>query len=238
MWLALDTATDRASIALGVKGTPPMEETISGARRHAASLLPAMQAMLTRAGVSLDDVEGIAVSDGPGSFTGLRVGATVAKALVHARTLQLWTAPSLMVRAATVARGDSLVLSVSNALRGEVYAAAYRFLPDRVETELVPTVTRPAELVAGGLEPGVIVGDVPAEILAMLEAWTGLRVISPPEGSPRAARLLDLIGREGGAWRIEHPRAWEPVYGRPAEAQARWEMAHGRPLPDSVGSTR
>jgi tRNA threonylcarbamoyladenosine biosynthesis protein TsaB len=238
MWLALDTATDRASIALGVLGAVPMEENITGARRHAASLLPAMQALLARAGASLDDVEGIAVSDGPGSFTGLRIGASVAKALVHARGLQLWTAPSLMVRAAGVMRADTLILSMSNALRGDVYAAAYRFIAERVETELGPTVTRPADLVGSGLEPGHVVGEAPAEIIATLESWTGQPVIGPPDGSPRAARLLDLIGRQGGAWRVEDPRAWEPVYGRPAEAQARWETAHGRPLPDSVGSTR
>ena len=50
MWLALDTATDRASVALGVPGGEPLEENISGARRHAASLLPAVQALLDRAG--------------------------------------------------------------------------------------------------------------------------------------------------------------------------------------------
>jgi len=197
MWLALDTATDRASVALGVAGTVPMEENISGARRHAASLLPALQDLLRLAGASLDDLEGIAVSDGPGSFTGLRVGASVAKALVHARGVPLWTAPSLMVRAAGVARGNGLVLSVANALRGEVYAAAYRFFPDRVETELAPSVRRPAELVGSGLEPALVVGEAPAEILAALESWIGQPVIGPPEGSPRATRLLDLIGRPG-----------------------------------------
>ena len=238
MWLALDTATDRASVALGVTGAVPMEENISGARRHAASLLPALQGLLRLAGASLDDLEGIAVSDGPGSFTGLRVGASVAKALVHARGVPLWTAPSLMVRAAGVARGNELVLSVANALRGEVYAAAYRFFPDRVETELAPSVRRPAELAGSGLEPALVVGEAPAEILAALESWIGRPVIGPPEGSPRATRLLDLIGRPGGASPVEAARNWEPVYGRPAEAQARWEMAHGRPLPDSVGSSR
>jgi tRNA threonylcarbamoyladenosine biosynthesis protein TsaB len=238
MWLALDTATDRASVALGVAGTVPMEENISGARRHAASLLPALQDLLRLAGASLDDLEGIAVSDGPGSFTGLRVGASVAKALVHARGVPLWTAPSLMVRAAGVARGNGLVLSVAIALRGEVYAAAYRFFSDRVETELAPSVRRPAELVGSGLEPALVVGEAPAEILAALESWIGQPVIGPPEGSPRATRLLDLIGRPGGASPVEAARNWEPVYGRPAEAQARWEMAHGRPLPDSVGSSR
>jgi tRNA threonylcarbamoyladenosine biosynthesis protein TsaB len=236
MWLALDTATDRASVALGVGGAVPMEENIGGARRHAASLLPALQGLLRLAGASLDDLEGIAVSNGPGSFTGLRVGAAVAKALVHSRGVPLWTAPSLMVRAAGVARGDGLVLSLASALRGEVYAAAYRFFPDRVVTELAPSVRRPAELVGCSLEPALVVGEAPAEILAALESWVGRPVIGPPEGSPRAARLLDLIGRPGGASLVEDARNWEPVYGRPAEAQARWEMAHGRPLPDSVGS--
>jgi tRNA A37 threonylcarbamoyladenosine modification protein TsaB len=130
------------------------------------------------------------------------------------------------------------VLSVANALRGELYAAAYRFFPDRIETELAPSVRRPADLVVSGLEPALIVGEAPPEILGTLESLIGQPVIGPPEGSPRAARLLDLIGRSGGASLVESPHDWEPVYGRPAEAQARWEMAHGRPLPDSVGSSR
>ena len=238
MWLALDTATDHASLALGVPGAAPTEEHISGARRHAASLLPALQALLGRAGGSLDDLEGIAVSDGPGSFTGLRVGATVAKALVHARKVPLWTAPSLMVRAAGVARSDGVVLAVSNALRGDVYAAAYRFFPDRIETVLMPSVRRPAELLGGGLAPRVVVGEAPPDILAALESWIGQPVIGTPEGSPRAGQLLNLVGRPGGASQVGSAQDWEPIYGRPAEAQARWEMAHGRPLPDSVGSPR
>jgi tRNA threonylcarbamoyladenosine biosynthesis protein TsaB len=238
MWLALDTATDRASVAIGVPGAVAREANIGGARRHAAALLPAVQDLLGEAGASLDDLQGIAVSDGPGSFTGLRVGASVAKALVHARKVPLWTAPSLMVRAAGVARDGGLVVPVASALRGEVYAAAYRFFADRIETDLAPSVCRPAELIESGLEPKLVVGESPPEILLALERWIGRPVIGPPEGWPRAALLLDLIGRRGGARLVEAARDWEPLYGRPAEAQARWEMAHGRPLPDSVGSPR
>jgi tRNA threonylcarbamoyladenosine biosynthesis protein TsaB len=236
MFLALDTATDRASIALGVPGAAALEESIGGGRRHAAELLPAIQRLLLRAGASLDDLQGIALSDGPGSFTGLRVGAAVAKALVQARSLPLWTAPSLLVRAAGVARRGELVLAIANALRGEVYAAAYRFLPQGIQTELIPSVRRPDHLVDSALQPTAIVGEAPGEIVAILESWAGKQMIGPPEGSPRAARLLDLIGQRGGARAVETVRDWEPVYGRPAEAQARWESAHGRPLPDSVGS--
>src|SRR4051812_25931985 len=121
MWLAMGTATDPASVAIGALGAEPLGEDISGARRHAASLLPAIQSLLRRAGVSLDHLEGIVLSDGPGSFTGLRVGASVAKALVHARGLPLWIAPSLLVRAAGLAETKGVVLAVANALRGDVY---------------------------------------------------------------------------------------------------------------------
>lgn len=236
MLLAIESATDRASVALGVPGADPLEENVAGARRHAAALLPMIQSLLRRAGASLDDLTGIVLSDGPGSFTGLRVGASVAKALVQARNLPLWVAPSLLVRAAGVARADEMVLAVAGALRGEVYAAAYRFLPERIHTELAPSVRRPDELVQGGFTPAVVVGEAPADILAVLESWIGRPVIGPPEGAPHATRLLALVGRGGGARQVDAVSGWEPVYGRPAEAQARWEMAHGRPLPDSVGS--
>lgn len=238
MWLALDTATDRASVALGTPGghSPVFEEHVTGARRHAATILLLIQELLQRAGSTLDALKGIALSDGPGSFTGLRVGASVAKALVHARRLPLWTAPSLLVRAAGVARRDTLVLAVSNALRGELYAAAYRFTPDAIRTELIPSVRRPEDIVAGGIRPDILVGEAPAPAAGLLEQWVGSPMVGPPEGAPHAARLLDLIGRSGGALQIEAVTHWEPLYGRPAEAQARWETAHGRPLPDSVGS--
>jgi tRNA threonylcarbamoyladenosine biosynthesis protein TsaB len=238
MLLAIDTATDRASIALAVSADMPLEHTISGARRHAAELLPAIELLLRRASATLDGVSGIALSDGPGSFTGLRVGAAVAKALVQARGLPLWVAPSLMVRAAGVAQGTGVILAVTYALRAEVYAAAYRFLPDRIVVELAPSVRRPDELVGSDLHPTVVVGDAPPEIVTVLERWSGRVVIPSPAGAPRAAKLFGLIGKSGGATQVDRVHEWEPLYGRPAEAQARWETAHGRPLPDPAGSPR
>ncbi|HEX2248971.1 MAG TPA: tRNA (adenosine(37)-N6)-threonylcarbamoyltransferase complex dimerization subunit type 1 TsaB [Gemmatimonadales bacterium] len=238
MWLALDTATDRASVALGEpgSGSRALEENFTGARRHAAELLSIIEHLMRRGSTTLDELSGVIVSDGPGSFTGLRVGASVAKALVHARGLPLWTAPSLLVRAAGVARVNTSVLAVTNALRGELYAAIYHFDADRITSELNPSVCHPEQLVSGGQRPDIAVGDAPAPALAILDAWLHRPVIGPPEGSPHASRMLDLIGRPGGAWLIESVKDWEPVYGRPAEAQARWEKVHGRPLPDSIGS--
>ncbi len=172
MLLALETATDRASVAVGPSEAEAVETSVSGARRHASSLLPMVKTVLAKAGHTLDDLTAVVVSDGPGSFTGLRVGAAVAKALVQARGLRLWTAPSLLVRAAGAGIHDATILAVSDALRGDIYAAAYRFATDRIVTELAPTVCRPEDLEARVGRPRLIVGDVPASARQSLEQWS------------------------------------------------------------------
>jgi tRNA threonylcarbamoyladenosine biosynthesis protein TsaB len=236
MWLALETATDRASVAVGDPGGILAEESLTGARQHASGLLPMALRTLARGGTTLEELEGIIVADGPGSFTGLRVGAAVGKALAHARGLSLWTAPALMALALGAgAPEESLVLAVSDALRGEVYAAAFRFHAARVDTVVAPSVFQLGTLTARLTPPAVIIGDLPAPLRQLLEAWSGLEVQA---SVPGAGDLLRLIGQHGGARRVAKPAEWEPEYGRPAEAQTRWEQAHGRRLPDSAGLPR
>ena len=238
MWLAVDTATDRASVALGTGVADAVEEDMEGSRRHAAALLPMVSRLLARRGVTLDAVSGLALADGPGSFTGLRVGAAMMKALARTRGLPLFAAPSLLVRAAGVATEGALVLAVADALRGEVYAGLYRFHPGRVETLLSAGVRRPGELVSAAPVPDVLVGDAPGPIVQGLEAWAGRRMLRPPAGAPQARWLIGLTQMAGGAAPVVAVEGWQPEYGRPAEAQTRWETVHGRPLPDPVGNPR
>jgi len=219
MWLALDTATDRASLALGRPGGILARETIVGARNHAGGLLNALSACLARAGVTREAVEGIVLADGPGSFTGLRVGAAAAKALVRAQPMPLWTAPSLLACAAAETAAGGVILSVSNALRGELFAAAYRFRPGMVESVLAPTVLTPQDITARVPAPSRIVGPA-APTLGAGPTW------------PDAGDLLGLVGLAGGVTLVADPSRWQPEYGRPAEAQAQWERIHGRPLAD------
>jgi hypothetical protein len=160
----------------------------------------------------------------------------VAKALVQTRGLQLWVAPSLLVRAAGAPATNGVVLSFANALRGDVYAAGYRLGPGQIETSLVPGVYQPAALMRSGISPSLAIGEAPPEILSAFEEWLGRPIITGVPSYPTAVHLLELVGRPGGATRVETAGEWEPMYGRPAEAQARWESAHGRPLSDSIGS--
>ena len=160
----------------------------------------------------------------------------MAKALVQARGLPLWTAPSLLVRAAGVARRQRAGPGRRQRAPGRSIRRRLPVFPRGIQTELIPSVRRPEELVGSGLQPAVVVGEAPAEILAILESWVGRPMIGPPEGLPAPAGCWISWAQRGGARQVEAVREWEPVYGRPAEAQARWESAHGRPLPDSVGS--
>jgi tRNA threonylcarbamoyladenosine biosynthesis protein TsaB len=233
--LAIETATDRATVALGHGPADAIEREIMGARRHAAGLIPALADLLADSGRSLAQISGLVLSDGPGSFTGLRVGGAVAKALARARGWPVWAAPSLLVRAAGVAKEGQTVLAVTDALRGEVYAAAYRFGSAEIEAVLPAAVYRPEALGPDLLRPDRLVGDVPAPLASVLEQALGLELITGERAAPRARVLLGLADRAGGAVPIARVESWEPVYGRPAEAQARWETAHGRALPGTSG---
>ena len=235
-WLALDTSGDQASVAVGSAGVILAQEIVRGTRRHAVELVPATERVLAAAGVSLQQIHGILVTDGPGSFTGLRIGATVAKALAHTCLIPVRTASALMV----IARGGwrSLsrptarrVLAVSDALRGECYAALYDIAEAGISVIREPAVVRPEELSEW---------DAPDLLVSELElaGLSGLERVNGEAAQPRASVLLELVGVPGATREIMELETWEPEYGRPAEAQARWEAAHGRRLPDSAGTAR
>jgi hypothetical protein len=124
------------------------------------------------------------------------------------------------------------VVGVGSALRGELYAGGYHLATDRVAEWFAPMVLAPGGLLPPGGEPEWIVGDVPEEAVA---AWSTERTVCRlgiPEGWPDARDLLALGSVSGGTVARTDLPNWEPVYGRPAEAQARWEREHGRPLVD------
>jgi tRNA threonylcarbamoyladenosine biosynthesis protein TsaB len=229
--VAIETATDRLSVAVRADGET-LEESVLGARRHAGALLPVLDRLLGAVGAGPGHISAVAVADGPGSFTGLRVGAAVAKAIALAGPVPLWTAPSLLVRAASVARPGTTVLAVSPALRGELFAGAWEFAPGgSIITHLAPRALGPGQF---GLLPPVDLacGEGPPELLDALSRHSGAGAVLGSPAAPSASTLLGLVGVRGGAAEIAAPAAWEPEYGRPAEAQVQWELRHGRALPD------
>lgn len=234
-WVAIDTATDRASVAVGHAGAVH-RAALDGARKHARALPALIDDVLAAAGAQLSDVTGVVLADGPGSFTGLRVGAAVAKALVHARRLPLWTAPSLLARAYGAAPRDGrLVVVISDALRGDLYAGAYRLGSAAVETIVAPAVMRPGQVRERCGVPELVVSAAASGAAEIVHGGT-IPVVDGAAAAADAAALLALRELSGGAVQVTDVASWEPTYGRPAEAQVRWEETHGRPLPDQAGS--
>jgi len=101
---------------------------------------------LKKTGISLEHITGIIVGDGPGSFTGLRIGWAAAKGLAHEREIPLIAIPSLLGAAAMSAEATSPVAACYDALRGQVFGAIYSFPAGRVETIIPPGLYTVSEL--------------------------------------------------------------------------------------------
>jgi tRNA threonylcarbamoyladenosine biosynthesis protein TsaB len=236
-WLAIDTATDVASVAVGQGGSVLAGAHSQGARRHAAEILRLVDFVLSRAGWRPADLDGLVLGDGPGSFTGLRIGWAAAKGLSQEAGLEVRAVPSLLAAAAGAAArlGPVPIGACFDALRGQVYGAVYVIHSDRVETVVAPVVATIAELAARtdrASTPRLVVGDGAVRYARAVQEWSGT-VPHPLEQLPPAAtQLLALADRTGASRTIEDFSEAEPVYGRPAEAQAKWEAQHGRPLPN------
>lgn len=236
--LAMDTATPFGSVAVGTPQGATAEVSI-GHRRHAAATLPAVEEVLRLAGARFTDIDGIVLADGPGSFTGLRIGFAVAQGILHQHpSVSLRLAPSLLALAWGVRPYvDGPVAALYDALRGDVFAALYAFDDGRLETLVAPHRTTPADLVRTAPTPAIAVGDGAAAHASLMRDWTGRPPVGPPAAVPRAAALLELLHLPGATQPVEDPAAVEPTYGRLAEAQARWEQAHGRHLSHPPGGT-
>ena len=213
--LALEAATSIGSVAVLRDNELLASREVamrSGAEEH---LLPAIDESLREAGATVRDLARMVCGAGPGSFTSLRVSASLAKGIAFAQGIPLYAVPSLALIAGDVSLGNGVYLAVLDALRGDVFAAAYSRADDAV-AELAPV--------------RLVARDSLAREAARLQAT----VVGPeerPRTNPRAANVVRL-----GLWLAQPPvplAAWEPDYGRLAEAQVKWEQAHGRPLPVS-----
>ncbi|SRR5581483_5074338 len=125
MLLAIDSATRVLSLALHDGVRVQAEMTWSSPNRHTVELTPAIQELLTRAHSTVDALTALAISQGPGSFNGLRIGFSIAKGLAMARGLPLFAIPTLDVVAAAQPSFAGALIAVLQAGRGRVCAGSY-----------------------------------------------------------------------------------------------------------------
>ena len=189
--------------------------------------MPQVEQLFGLAGAVQSDVAALAVSIGPGSFTGLRIGLTTAKTLAYAWGKPIVGAPTLEALAYGCPCADGWVAALLDAQKGRVYRAIYRWQAGRL-CEVSPVEIAPATAVVAELAalpaPVMLVGESVREHRALIDA-TNDRVVAAPEAAlmPRAA-VVALLGYE--KWQqgtAVRPEELNPFYVRRAEAEELWE---------------
>ena len=229
--LAVDTATSWQSVALLDGTTVVARQDQEAAGSHGAMLLPAIERVLAEGGMTLGQLDGLVGSIGPGSFTGLRVGAATLLGLRAATDLPLALVPTLEAMAWNLKDNESSLCPVLTSRKGELYWALFRWRNGTTLDRILPEQVGPPEACARSLT-GVTVmfgegwTSMEAEIRAALPPSVSVITVSPELSKPSAIS----VGLAG----IERLRRGEvagedvaPCYVQRAEAEVRFEQSGG-----------
>jgi tRNA threonylcarbamoyladenosine biosynthesis protein TsaB len=187
----------------------------------AETLLPAVARVLEEAGVALAVVDAFAISIGPGSFTGLRVGLATLKGLAFGTGRPAVAVPTLAALAFSAPAGEGPVIAALDARRGELYAAAFD-APGGRPLDWLPEGVYPAAALASMLRaPCRVVGEGAALAADALRAALGTGVALHPECVPSAASVARLGRRLLDAGADVDAASLVPRYVRRAEAEVR-----------------
>jgi len=220
--LALETATDVCGVALFAGDALCFEAILQRGRVHAEQLAPLIADALERCALRAADLDAVAVSMGPGSYTGLRVGVSTAKGLAEATGARLIGVPTLEALAASVtpyALPGDVVVPLLNSRRTEVYTAAYRIAPDAALMPLAEPVALEAASVPDWLprpDDGGrlwLVGEGTARVAVHLtELPASFRLLDPAQHNLRAFWVGRLGLARYRAGRFEDVASFEPFY--------------------------
>lgn len=235
--LGIETSTGQSSVCLATERGPVASASLGRGKAHAEFLAPAIAFCLERAGVAVDQVAGVAVSLGPGLFTGMRVGIATAQAFAHALTLPVLGLNALDLLAFPVryVRADRLICAAIDARRSELFWAFYRPSAGGVQ-RVTDLRVGPAEKLAGEIEAVrddvLCVGDGALSVASLLES-AGASVASHGYAHPDARALVELALPRFLREETQHADDLRPIYVRKADARISWQnrgaLFGGRP---------
>jgi tRNA threonylcarbamoyladenosine biosynthesis protein TsaB len=226
--LAIDTATAHASAAVWDDQSGDLREAECSERgRTSRELFPAIDRLLSEVGWRVADLDGLALSIGPGSFTGLRIGVSLVKGLVGARGVPIAAIGTLDAVAAAWGV-EGLVAACLDAKRGEIYARLFRHgtggIPDPLTDEVVATPVEWAESLGDGAAVWCV-GDGAILHQERLSAALGARGRFPGRATRvTAGAIAELGARHLAAGETTPVAELLPRYLRRATAEVNWEL--------------
>ncbi len=220
--LALETSGLSGSFALATAEEMLLEHTLLDARAYSAALLVEISAALAARELRCADLGLVCYSAGPGSFTGLRVAATVAAMLQAATGCDVVAAPTLEAIAMNALAAEprpTTVVALLDAKRGQAYAAAYDVLDEgALHERRPPAVCDPQTLLAAFDPPPAVLGGGAGVHRAACEA-AGATLLPEDFWRPRAVSVLQIGQRRAAAGLCCRPHEIVPIYVRPPECE-------------------
>lgn len=226
--LILGISTSTAQVGCAIGG----HEGILGAihstrgRRHAETLIPAIDFLCRQTRVDLSEIGAVAVDLGPGMFTGLRVGIAAGKALAHARRLPMIGVASLDLLAFPLRHSNRRIVCAVDAGRGEIFHASYRQSPGGVQRLTAPEVVTPDDLASDLLatnEELLLVGDGALRHRDTLGVGTRVELADPGVAYPQAGSLVQLAHARALREEFVTPAELTPLYLRKPDAEINWQ---------------
>jgi tRNA threonylcarbamoyladenosine biosynthesis protein TsaB len=229
--LAIESATPHGSVAIVSRDGLVGERRLEGGSRMDSSFLQAVDELLSLPGAGGRPVTHVAVSAGPGSFTGLRVGMAAAKGFCFGWGVPLLPVSTLHALAWRFRRAGATLCPVQDARRGELYASTFRYEGGGL-ARLSPDRAVPPDVLAGELPDGPLLfcGDAVGPFRDFLSGRFGARASFPPAGDefPAASAVgsLALEMLASGA-PLPDPATVVPAYARQSEAEVKREGLAG-----------
>jgi tRNA threonylcarbamoyladenosine biosynthesis protein TsaB len=215
--LGIETSTPAGSIALIDDEEIIFEYTYQGKLEHSAWLMPAIDRLLKDANLSCHDIDGIAVSSGPGSFTGLRIGISTIKGLAHGLEIPVVGVSTLDSLAYNLLYTEKIICPILDAKKKEVYAALYKGkIPQRITDYLVLSPQKLIEMIS---KPTIFLGNgLKLYFKLIKELLKDKEVYFAPLSLwlPRASNLALLGLRELKAGKQKDIYSFTPLYLRKA----------------------
>jgi tRNA threonylcarbamoyladenosine biosynthesis protein TsaB len=225
--LGIETSTAAGSVALIRDGVVLGEAALDApGQRHARSLVAEMARLLKNAGLRAADCEAVAVSLGPGSFTGLRVGVVAAKTLAYATGARVAGVETFRAIAENSPPHVRELWVVGNAQREELYVGRYVRGADDRFTRQGELSIQPIREFCDRVAPESVVSGPGLDLLPET-CRKALTVLAPDQRAPRAAVVARLgehaisAGEAADLWTLG------PLYLRKSAAEEKWDVRHG-----------
>ncbi|WP_428388064.1 tRNA (adenosine(37)-N6)-threonylcarbamoyltransferase complex dimerization subunit type 1 TsaB [Mucisphaera sp.] len=231
LWVALETTGRRSFIAVGQTDSPDLVESFEPSRRNAVDLIPQLARVFDRLGRSPQEITTLAISSGPGSFTGLRIGFATAQALVLATGAKAVVVPTTQVLASTAPPEARRIGVVLNTKGSSGYIAIYERAGDDLH-EIQPPGTRDASDVLASEPDGShwLAQKLPEAVID-LGRTRGVRWLLGDEAVCSAEAVYRLGRAAADRGHFSDPGTLVPEYGREPEAVTLWRKRQAEQTP-------